>query len=262
MAWPAIALGLGQMALQYWLGGQKQKRQSRLSPEAQQILDDLFAEYKSGEAPAGVTAPFHRQAKDIKQRFARRPGSSAKEHAILERKAYTPMAEAVKGYRESLQAQMAQILSGTGTQEIETGPDIGSILGEGIDDIAFALGLGRDTEDDEEETTAARGGRATATGGGMPQPDYKFGQGVQLGQVPSTLGGSLGKERWSKSSLRFRPTKTSGGLGGSLSGLLGKLDLSKIFTTLSGSPEKESWTRSSLRFRPRKRKSAFSFGSR
>ena len=201
MALLGLGLGLGQMALQYWLGGQSQKRQSRLSPEAQQILDDLFAEYKSGEAPAGVMAPFYRQAKDIKQRFARRPGSSAKEHAILERKAYTPMAEAVKGYRESLRAQIAQLLSGTGTQEIETGPDIGSILGGGIDEIALGLGLGsvEPDEDDVQETAAA--------GGGSPQLDYRFGQGFNLGQVPSTRGGSLGRGLRNRTSLRFNRRK-------------------------------------------------------
>lgn len=195
MALLGLGLGLGQMALQYWLGSQRQTRTSKLSPEAQRILSDLFAEYKSGEAPAGVTAPFVRAAKGIKQKYARQAGSQGIESAILQRQAYTPMAEAVSNYRSQLRAQIASILSGTGTQETQTGPDISSILGGGIDDIVFALGLGRDTEDDEEETTAA--------GGGVP----KFGQGTQLGEVPTTLGGSLGKRRWSRSSLRFNPQK-------------------------------------------------------
>lgn len=193
MALLQIGLALGQMALRSWLGGQKQTRESRLSPEAQQILNDLFAEYRSGEAPAGVTAPFVRGAKNIQQRFSRRAGASAKEHTILQSEAYTPMAEAVSRYREGLRAQIAQILSGTGTQETETGPDISSILGGGIDEIAYGLGL--EKPDDEETTTTA--------GRGLP----KFGQQFDLSQIPTTLGGSLGKKRWSRSSLRFRPQR-------------------------------------------------------
>lgn len=137
--WVVPAASAAASAVQSYLASRGSKRGYQMGGYEESLYDMLAAQLKDRDVPGSITAPFYRHAKDIKQRFARRPGSSAKEHAIIQRQAYTPMAEASGQYLESrearIQALMANLVRGTGTQTFQEPMDIGSPL----QDIGWAI---------------------------------------------------------------------------------------------------------------------------
>lgn len=129
---------IGGGLLQQLLGGQKAGYQ--MSPEEKKLLAELWGQYE-GDVPGHVTAPFYQQAKNIKQSFARRPGSSAKEHAILQRQAYTPMAEAGSQFKKNLLNVIMAMTKGTGTRTATAGAPWGDIMGGIGQDVGSLWGL-------------------------------------------------------------------------------------------------------------------------
>lgn len=141
MFWPLLAsvgTRLGGGLLQQLFGGQEAGYQ--MSPSEKKLEGELWGQYKGG-IPGHITAPFARHAKNIKQSFARRPGSSAKEHSIIQRQAWTPMAEAGGRYKKSLLSTIMALTKGTGTQTASSGAPWGDIMGGAGEDFGFLWGL-------------------------------------------------------------------------------------------------------------------------
>lgn len=162
---PMTTYGLasaGGRLIGHFFGG-RGERGYEMSSRERTLYDYLAAQLKDRKVPASVTAPFIRGAKNIQQRFSRRAGTSAKEHTLLQSEAYTPMAEASGQYLESrdarIQALMASLVGGTGTQTFQEPLDIGGMSG----DIGFALAM----------AGAGKPG-AVGTGGGGLQYEQGF----------------------------------------------------------------------------------------
>lgn len=161
--WVIPAISAAGSALQSYLASRKQKQGYEMSPYEQMLYGAMQKEYESGEVPGHVTDPFVRGAKGIEQYYRRKPGSSARQHGVLQREIYTPMAEAGGRYRRDLRGEMASLVRGTGTQWTQQPPDIGMPLS----DIGWALAM-------------ANAGKPGSVGGGG---GMQYGQG-SLGLPP------------------------------------------------------------------------------
>ena len=137
--WVIPAASAAASAVQSYLASRGSRRGYQMGGFEKSLYDMLAAQLKDRDVPGSITAPFVRHGKDIKQDFSRRVGTSAKEHSIIQRKVTTPMAEASGQYLESrearIQALMASLVRGTGTQTLQQPMDIGNSL----QDIGWAI---------------------------------------------------------------------------------------------------------------------------
>lgn len=157
--WAIPAASAAASAIQSYLASRDSSYD--MSGYEKSLYERLAAQLKDRDVPGSITAPFIRHAKDIKQRFARRAGTSAKEHTILQKEAYTPMVEASGQFLESrearIQALMASLVRGTGT--VQEPMDIGAPL----QDIGWAIWMA---------THGKKGGGQGAGGGLQYSPGF------------------------------------------------------------------------------------------
>jgi len=180
--WVIPAISTAASAVQSYLASRRQKRGYEMSPYEEMIMGALLKEYQ-GEVPSAVTAPFYAQAKSIEQQHAREPGSSAIVPALKEKFAYTPMAEAVKGYKQSLLPMMAGLARGTGTEWAQGGLDIGMPL-EDLGWMLFQL-----TQGGKKPGEVTQEQMQTPSGGGMQHTPGFLSRGFQDKFVPQTGAG-------------------------------------------------------------------------
>jgi len=155
--WAIPAASAAASAVQSYLASRGSRRGYEMGDFEQRLYNMLAAKLKDRDVPASITAPFVQEAKNIQQLFGRRPGETGTEHGLLQRKAYTPMAEASGQYLESrearIQALMASLVRGTGMQTFQEPMDIGAPL----QDIGWAIWM----------ATHGKKGEGQGAGGGL-----------------------------------------------------------------------------------------------
>lgn len=103
-----------------------------LTDEDKRLLQQYWRMYEEG-LPAGeraeISAPYYGQAREIKQRFAGQPGSSAKSFAVTRREALTPMTQALESATRNRQMGLLGAISGiTGRAQRPTTPTWGETI--------------------------------------------------------------------------------------------------------------------------------------
>lgn len=137
--WVIPAASAAASAVQSYLASRGSKRGYQMGGYEKSLYDMLAAQLKDRSIPGGVTDPFVRGGKRIEQYYKRQPGSSARQHGVFQQEIDTPMAEASGQYLESrdarIQALMASLVRGTGTQTFQEPLD----FGDSLQDIGWAI---------------------------------------------------------------------------------------------------------------------------
>jgi hypothetical protein len=133
----------GAKALGGLFGGGSSER--TMSPQAKQLyarLQGLLDKGLPQDMIAQIAAPYIQQKKRIEQHYKRQPGSSGIKHAVIQRQATTPQAQAIAGagrrYEMGLLGQMAGLTAGTG--KVSQGTNWGNIVGDVGGGFAGAYG--------------------------------------------------------------------------------------------------------------------------
>ena len=111
-----------------------ERREYKFSPYEQMAIDELMREYK-GNLPQWLTAPYHAQARRLRQQTARHPGLAGAVSGIEARDIYGPMAEAGERYRSQLMSMIGGLTRGTGETVFTEPKDYSSALF----DLGYAL---------------------------------------------------------------------------------------------------------------------------
>jgi len=127
-----------------------ERREYKFSPYEQMAIDELMREYR-GNLPQWLTAPYHAQARRLRQQTARHPGLAGAVSGIEARDIYGPMAEAGERYKSNLMSMIGSLTRGTGETVYTEPKDYSSALW----DLGYALrsmkGLPKAGEEEEEE---------------------------------------------------------------------------------------------------------------